>query len=76
MAVAVTASRNVSTSCDTCDLPLYVAYAAPIVGPFIGAAIDQRFNRSLYISPAATKRISVAPTFQRTRSDMSVSISF
>ena len=73
VAVVVTAAGRPATCGDLCELSV----VAPIVGPFIGAAIDGAINRSLYTSPAATTRISVAPLFLYTRgAGISASISF
>ena len=45
-----------------CEDPCYTVYVfAPLVGPFIGAAIDGAINRTLYISPASTKGTSERP---------------
>ena len=73
LAVAVTVAKT-ATCEDLCELGPVVA--APLLGPVIGAVIDGRFNRLLYISPAAAKRISVAPAFRPTRAGISASISF
>ena len=62
--VAVSVAAYKTSTEEDWNLPEFVL--APIVGPFIGAAIDGAINRSLYTSPTATTRISVAPVFRRT----------
>jgi hypothetical protein len=62
LAVSVAAWKTATG--DDWNLPEVVL--APVIGPLIGAAIDGAINRSIYTSPTATKRVTVAPALRRT----------
>ena len=73
VAVSVTAWKTATAE----DWNLPEVTLAPIVGSVIGATIDGAINRSVYSSPTAMKRVTVAPVFRRTSgAGLYASISF